>query len=226
MFEAFYQKYLDQHLNKELGAKFFKIFGSMETPFSILIITSVAAVVLFAVNHCILPCIVCAILYVLALVLLIRCAYRNNKKIQKALSDYQSVDDVYERIKKLENLLKHPKFNLYNIDGIEYLSKFCELEARRLNEEKNGIGTILLALISGFLGGIASNIDLSEILIVAFITASALVIVLILYWDHESSARSQRKGYAILQQDLAYIRYQIQTSSLKPTIFVPTSSSN
>ena len=226
MFEAFYQKYLNQCLNKELHAKYFKGSDKLETLFSILVILSASGVVLSAILRETQIGAVFMLPYLLFFALFIQRVYCNNKEIQKALSDYQSVDDVYERIKKLENLLKHPKFNLYNIDGIEYLSKFCELEARRLNEEKNGIGTILLALISGFLGGIASNIDLSEILIVAFITASALVIVLILYWDHESSARSQRKGYAILQQDLAYIRYQIQTSSLKPTIFVPTSSSN
>lgn len=149
------------------------------------------------------------------------------KEIQKALSDYQSVDDVYKRIKILENLLKHPKFGLYNIDGVEYLSKCCELELGQLKEDRMGIAHILLTLVSALLGGIANNTELSQILILAFGTAIVLVIILIIYWYRESSARtSQRKAYAILQQDLAYVRYQIQTSALKPTIYLPASSRN
>ena len=38
MFEAFYQKYLNQCLNKELHAKYFKGSDKLETLYSILVI--------------------------------------------------------------------------------------------------------------------------------------------------------------------------------------------
>ena len=212
MFEAFYQKYLNQCLNKELHAKYFKGSDKLETLFSILVILSASGVVLSAILRETQIGAVFMLPYLLFFALFIQRVYCNNKEIQKALSDYQSVDDVYKRIKILENLLKHPKFGLYNIDGVEYLSKCCELELGQLKEDRMGI---------------AHNTELSQILILAFGTAIVLVIILIIYWYRESSARtSQRKAYAILQQDLAYVRYQIQTSALKPTIYLPASSRN
>ena len=227
MFEAFYQKYLNQCLNKELHAKYFKGSDKLETLFSILVILSASGVVLSAILRETQIGAVFMLPYLLFFALFIQRVYCNNKEIQKALSDYQSVDDVYKRIKILENLLKHPKFGLYNIDGVEYLSKCCELELGQLKEDRMGLAHILLTLVSALLGGIANNTELSQILILAFGTAIVLVIILIIYWYRESSARtSQRKAYAILQQDLAYVRYQIQTSALKPTIYLPASSRN
>ena len=49
MFEAFYQKYLNQCLNKELHAKYFKGSDKLETLFSILVILSASGVVLSAI---------------------------------------------------------------------------------------------------------------------------------------------------------------------------------
>ena len=227
MFEAFYQKYLDQCLNKELHAKFFKGSDKLEALYSILVILSAFGVLRSAILRETQSGGRSMFFYLLFFALFIQRVYCNNKEIQKALSDYQSVDDVYKRIKILENLLKHPKFGLYNIDGVEYLSKCCELELGQLKEDRMGIAHILLTLVSALLGGIANNTELSQILILAFGTAIVLVIILIIYWYRESSARtSQRKAYAILQQDLAYVRYQIQTSALKPTIYLPASSRN
>ena len=116
MFEAFYQKYLNQCLNKELHAKYFKGSDKLETLCSILVILSAFGVVLSAILRKTQIGAWSMFFYLLFFALFIQCVYCNNKEIQKALSDYQSVDDVYKRIKILENLLKRPKFGLYNID--------------------------------------------------------------------------------------------------------------
>ena len=162
--------------------------------------------------------------YLFVLVGLLFHTHRNTVQLQYALSGHRCIDDVERRLKLLENLLKSPEFDLYNVDGIEFLLKCCERELSRLDGNKKSIGTVLLSLVSGAFGGIASNADISTIFAVTFGLAIVFTVILMLYWNIEGSVRSSnRKGYDILQNNLEYIKFQIRSSPSRPSILLTSS---
>lgn len=224
MFESFYGKYLSLYLGYEKYRKLSKGNDNLELAYSFLTIALATVVVGAVLFREVWICIYAMAPYLFVLAGLLFHARRNTVQLQDSLLGHQCIDDAKKRLKLLENLLKSPEFGLYNVDGIDFLLKCCERELNRLDGNKKSIGTILLSLVSGAFGGIASNADISTIFAVTFGFAIVFTVILILYWNIESSVRSSnQKGYDILQNDLEYIKFQIRSSPSRPSILLASS---
>lgn len=224
MFESFYGKYLSLYLEDEMYHKLSKGNKNLEIAYSFLTIAFAAVVVVAVLFREVLICIYAMVPFLFAMSGLSYHAHQNTRQLQDALLGHQCIDDAKRRLELLENLLKSPEFGLYNVDGIEFLLKCCERELSRLDGNKKSIGTILLSLVSGAFGGIASNADISAIFVVTFGLAVVLTVIHMLYWNIENSVRSSnRKGYDILQNDLEYIKFQIRSSPSRPSILLTSS---
>lgn len=154
-----------------------------------------------------------AIIMIDTIVMLIYEKRKQSKIIDNQIANYK------EGVKELIELLKQEQFNLYTLDGLDWMIKCCQEHIESKKETASLISTAIFPVFTLAYGVAINSMSTEEI---AVITTAFIILIIILnilykyviYELVELIQNPDKSLYLSLKNDLEYIKIQFQDRNI------------
>ena len=203
MFDLFFQKY-----KAECHEGGIKNMDNKERIMFIVLIVSGALIIYFSsFNFNILASLLFLIFLIINIALLAK--YERKKEISNI--DYYISNYKENVIKRLIIFLSDEQFNLYTLDGLNWMINSCEEHINPKKRDKFSIFSIILPIFTLVYGVIINNMNIYEIIVI-----TAMVFIVIVFFNflynisiHDLINNPDKILYKSLKSELEYIRVQM-----------------
>lgn len=155
--------------------------------------------------------ILASLLFLFSLVIDVTLLTKYERKKEISNIDYRISDCKENVIKKLIILLSDEQFNLYTLDGLNWMINSCEEHINPKKRDKFSIVSIILPIFTLVYGVIINNMNIYEIIVMTAMVFIVIACFSFLYniSIHDLINNPDKTLYKSLKSELEYIRVQM-----------------